>query len=101
MAAELIEENFDIPDEGVLRELKTFIINERGKPEAAPGHHDDHVLAAAIALYNIDSATTYKLPKKKKITNRMLHKNPSMLCPDGFMRVPLNALRKNYKRLRP
>ena len=101
LAAELIEENLDIPDEDVLREMKTFIINDRGKPEAAPGHHDDHVLAAAIALYNIDSATTYKLPKKKKITNRMLHKNPSMLCPDGFMRVPLNALKKNYKRLRP
>ena len=101
MAAELIEENFDIPDSEVLREMKTFVINDRGKPEAAPGHHDDHVLAAAIALYNIDSASEYKLPKKKKITNRMLHKNPSLLCPDGFMRVPLNALRKNYKRLRP
>lgn len=101
MAAELIDENFDIPDKGVLKELKTFIVNERGKPEAAPGHHDDHVLAAAIALYNIDSASKYQLPKKKKITNRMLHKNPSLLCPDGFMRVPLNALKKNHKRLRP
>ena len=36
MAAELIDENFDIPDKGVLKELKTFIVNERGKPEAAP-----------------------------------------------------------------
>jgi uncharacterized protein YehS (DUF1456 family) len=101
MAAELIDENFDIPDIDVLKELKTFIINDRGKPEAAPGHHDDHVLAAAIAIYNIDQASKYQLPKKKKITNRMLHKNPSLLCPDGFMRVPLSSLKKNHKRLRP
>jgi len=101
MASELIDENFDIPDIDVLKELKTFIINDRGKPEAAPGHHDDHVLAAAIAIYNIDQASKYQLPKKKKITNRMLHKNPSLLCPDGFMRVPLSSLKKNHKRLRP
>jgi hypothetical protein len=101
MAAELLEENFDIPDIDVLKEMKTFVINDKGKPEAAPGHHDDHVLAAAIALYNIDSASTFKAPKKKKITNRMLHKNPGLMCPDGFMRVPLGAIKKNYKRLMP
>lgn len=101
MAAELLEENFDIPDIDVLKEMKTFVINDKGKPQAAPGHHDDHVLAAAIALYNIDSASTYKAPKKKKITNRMLHKNPGLMCPDGFMRVPLGAIKKNYKRLMP
>jgi uncharacterized protein YehS (DUF1456 family) len=101
LASEIIEENVDIPDPDVLKEFKTFIINDRGKPEAAPGHHDDHVLAAAIALYNIDSATTYKTPKKKKITNRMLRKNPGLMCPDGFMRVPLGAMTKNYKRLMP
>lgn len=101
MAAELLEENFDIPDIDVLKEMKTFVINDKGKPEAAPGHHDDHVLAAAIALYNIDSASKFKAPKKKKITNRMLHKNPGLMCPDGFMRVPLGAIKKNYKRLMP
>ena len=101
MAAELIEENFDIPDIDVLKEMKTFVISDKGKPQAAPGHHDDHVLAAAIALYNIDSASTFKAPKKKKITNRMLRKNPGLMCPDGFMRVPLGAIKKNYKRLMP
>ena len=101
MAAELIEENFDIPDIDVLKEMKTFVISDKGKPQAAPGHHDDHVLAAAIALYNIDSASTFKAPKKKKITNRMLRKNPGLMCPDGFMRVPLGSLKKNYKRLMP
>ena len=101
MAAQLVEENFDIPDVDVLKEMKTFVIDERGKPTAAPGHHDDHVLAAAIALYNIDSASAYKTPRKKQITNRMLRKNPALMCPDGFMRVPLGAIKKNYKRLRP
>ena len=101
LASEIIEENLDIPDEGVLREFKTFIISNKGKPEAAPGHHDDHVLAAAIALYNIDHASTFRTPKKKKITNRMLHKNPSLLCPDGFMRKPLSEMKRRYKRLRP
>ena len=86
-----MEHNLDIPDADGMRELITFVVNDRGKPEAAPGHHDDHVLAAALAVYNIDSATKFKLPRKKKITNRMLRKNPSMLCPDGFMRVPLNT----------
>lgn len=99
MAAELMEGNFDIPDPDVLHEMKVFVINDRGKPEAAPGHHDDHVLAAAIALYNIDRASTYTLPRKKKITTRMLRKNPGLMCPDGFMRLPLGRM-KSYKRLK-
>jgi hypothetical protein len=99
MAAELMERNFDIPDEGILKEMKVFVINDKGKPEAAPGHHDDHVLAAALCLYNMESATSYKGHKKKKLTTRMLRKNPSLMCPDGFMRVPLGK-NSNYKRLR-
>tara|TARA_Y100001968_G_C19430300_1_gene756622 strand:- start:447 stop:2198 length:1752 start_codon:yes stop_codon:yes gene_type:complete len=98
MAAELMEGNFDIPDKDVLHEMKVFVVNDKGKPEAAPGHHDDHVLAAAIALYNLDLASTYRLPKKRKITNRMLRKNPGLMCPDGFMRLPL-GLMKAHKRL--
>ena len=97
MAAELMEGNFDIPDEEILSEMKVFVINDRGKPEAAPGHHDDHVLAAAIALYNLRLASTFKGPKKKNITTRMLRKNPSLMCPDGFMRVPLGTLLKNKR----
>ena len=85
--------------------MRTFVVNDKGKPEAAPGHHDDHVLAAAIALYNMDAASKYKGFKKKTISNAMLRKNPALLCPDGFMRVPLNQMVKqrkssrNYKRL--
>ena len=95
MAAELMDRNFDIPDPDVLHEMKVFVISDKGKPQAAPGHHDDHVLAAALCLYNMESATTFRSPKKKKITNRMLRKNPSFMCPDGFVR----AHPSNYKRL--
>ena len=97
LATEIVEKNIDIPDYDVIKEFKTFVVNDRGKPEAAPGHHDDHVLAAAIAVYNIDSATKFKLPRKKTITNKMLRKNPGLLCPDGFMRVPLNTFLKNKR----
>jgi hypothetical protein len=30
----------------------------------------------------------------------MLRKNPSLLCPDGFMRTPLKEFKNKYKRLR-
>ena len=105
LAAELLDENIDIPSLDVIKEMKTFVINDKGKPEAAPGHHDDHVLAAAIALYNIEGATRYKPFKKKRLSNAMLRKNPSLMCPDGYLRVPLSELmnrsgkRSNYKRL--
>ena len=106
LASEILEENLDIPSEEVLKEMRVFVVNEKGKPEAAPGHHDDHVLASAIALYNIDAASKFKGFKKTRISNEMLRKNPSLLCPDGFLRVPLNQYvngkkktKSNYKRL--
>lgn len=101
MASELMEGNYDIPDLDVLHEMKVFVVNDKGKPQAAPGHHDDHVLAAAIALYNLDLASSYKLPKKTKITNRMLRKNPGLMCPDGFLRQPLGSIKRTHKRLVP
>ena len=100
LASEIMEGNVDIPDLGVVKELKVFVVNDKGKPEAAPGHHDDHVLAAAIGLYNMETASKYRIPKKSEITNRMLRKNPSLLCPDGFMRVPLGEIKKRRKGLR-
>jgi hypothetical protein len=100
MSAEILNRNVDIPDLGVLKELRVFVVNDRGKPEAAPGHHDDHVLAAAIALYNMDQASKFREPKRTELTVRMLRKNPSLLCPDGFMRTPLKEFKNKYKRLR-
>jgi hypothetical protein len=91
LATQIVDGNVDIPAIGVLKEMRVFVVNDKGKPEAAPGHHDDHVLAVAIALYNMGSATTFRKTRKSKLTNRMLRKNPSLMCPDGFMRVPLSS----------
>jgi len=35
----------------LLRELRTFIRNDADRAEAAPGEHDDTVMAMGIALY--------------------------------------------------
>lgn len=35
-------------DAAIMKQLRTFVINERGKAEAARGSHDDHVLAGMI-----------------------------------------------------
>lgn len=36
------------PDLAILGELRTFVVNVKGKAEAAKGAHDDHVITAAI-----------------------------------------------------
>ena len=92
MATLVLEERLDIPSEKVIEEMKTFVTNSSGKPEAAPGHHDDHVLAAAIALYNLDASTTNKV-RVRKINRRKMLKDPTYLCPDGWSRQPLGKLR--------
>lgn len=92
MATLVLEERLDIPSEKVIDEMKTFVTNSSGKPEAAPGHHDDHVLAAAIALYNLDASTTNKV-RVRKINRRKMLKDPTYLCPDGWSRQPLGKLR--------
>lgn len=46
-------------------EYKTFIRNSKGKSEAASGHHDDDVMADAIAWECLPSATPYQLEQVK------------------------------------
>lgn len=40
-----------INDKNTLREMLTFVKNEKGRPEAMRGSHDDHVMGLAIAYY--------------------------------------------------
>jgi phage terminase large subunit len=91
LATALLEDEIEIYSEDVLKEMKTFVVNDKGKPTAAPGHHDDHVLAAAIALYNIDAAVSYK-EKRRKISQKKILKDPTYLCPDGWSRKQLGEL---------
>lgn len=92
LAKEILDENLDIPSEAVVRELQTFVVNKKGKPEAAAGFHDDHVLAAAISVFNISSASSMRKPKRKAINPMRVKNDPTYLCPDGWSR---NARRVN------
>ena len=48
----IVRESVDLlNDPDTLKEMLTFIKNERGRPEAQQGEHDDHVMALAIAYY--------------------------------------------------
>lgn len=48
----LVKENVEkIRDKKTINEMMTFVIDDKGKPTAMVGEHDDRVLALAIALY--------------------------------------------------
>jgi hypothetical protein len=43
-----------INDERMKTEMNTFVYNDRGKPSASPGKHDDMIFAHALALMGLD-----------------------------------------------
>ena len=57
----------------IIQELKDYISTESGKTEAAPGCHDDTVMAMAIALETLrthyDKLTMNKVPWSQKEGN--------------------------------
>ena len=87
LAVEIIEENIDIPDENVLKEFKTFIINDRVSPRLLPGIMMIMFWPRRLHCITL-TVQRHSRPRKRRKYNRMLHKNPSMMCPDGFMRAP-------------
>ena len=49
---EIVHNNTDvIQDKETLREMLTFIVNDKGRAEAEEGYHDDLVMALAISYY--------------------------------------------------
>ena len=49
---EIVHDNIDvIQDKETLREMLTFIVNDKGRAEAGEGYHDDLVMALAISYY--------------------------------------------------
>ncbi len=48
-----------INDKKTLEQMLTFVRNERGKPEAQAGAHDDHVMALGIAHYTRHQQKVY------------------------------------------
>lgn len=57
---EIVLDSIDvIQDKETLREMLTFIVNEKGKAEAETGYHDDLTMGLAIS-YNIREQQTFK-----------------------------------------
>ena len=72
----IVRENIDfIFDTGTLLEMLTFVRNEKGRPEAQEGSHDDLIMALAIAYYisvqQKDVAATEDAISKVKWTDDM------------------------------
>ena len=58
---QIVKEEIDkIVDIDTLEEMLVFIKNEKGRPEAEQGEHDDLVMALAIVYY-IRSQQTFKM----------------------------------------
>lgn len=61
----LREESVSIWCPHLIAELRTFVRNlKKGRVEAAQGSHDDDVMALAIGMYLIDSASLYEEPPR-------------------------------------
>lgn len=59
--------------------MLTFVVNERGRPEAMAGEHDDRVMALAIAHYSRGQQSFYgkmdsKPARKKLIQSRRMRR---------------------------
>lgn len=64
---EYISREWLIPsDETLKAEMNTFVFNKSGKPEADSGHHDDMVIATALALIAMNQVEVVREIKKKK-----------------------------------
>lgn len=53
------QEGVEVPCPNIIEELRYFVVNKKGRAEAAPGKHDDDVLALAIGLACEGAATEY------------------------------------------
>jgi phage terminase large subunit len=67
MLQKIVAENvYLIQDRYTLEEMLTFTRNERGRPEAEDGAHDDLVMALAIAYYCRGQQTRKPVPPPKQ-----------------------------------
>lgn len=81
------ERNADIHFKEVVDQFQTFVVTDGGKSEAMPGKHDDSVLQCAIGLYNIGSATEYRMARVRPVDLMRLSRDPRYMAPEGFRRV--------------
>lgn len=67
LACAIRERAIDVSCLHTIGEYKMFITNAKGKAEAAPGAHDDDVMADAMAWECMPSATEYRVHKAKVV----------------------------------
>lgn len=71
----LVKENIElINDKETLEEMLVFVKNERGRPEAQAGYHDDLVMGKAITLY-IRPQQSMKVKTKAQIIEDNMYKD--------------------------
>lgn len=80
------DEQIDLSDLVVQQEFETFIVNKHGQSEAMPGKKDDCVMGAALALYNIGSATEFRPQFVSSIDLMRLARDPRYMAPNGWKR---------------
>lgn len=74
----------DVPDELFWTECLSFVIDpKKGRPEAMEGQHDDCVMSAAIAIYNMGCASRMDMPVRRRVTEEQLLRRGGMVLPDG------------------
>lgn len=67
---EIVHDNIDvIQDIETLREMLTFIVNDKGRAEAEEGHHDDLVMGLAISYYIRNQQRFTKFDREPKYDN--------------------------------
>jgi hypothetical protein len=86
LAPAIRQQDFIVYGPEILLEYKSFIITDTGEAKAAPGKHDDHVMASAIGFYNLGAATEYRLGRMEAMDHRRLANDPRYMSPDGFTR---------------
>lgn len=86
-AAALRERMVEVPCLHSINEYKLFIVTQKGRAEAAPGAHDDDVLADAMAWECLPSATEYQ-------EQRASNADPPDRGPGGWRSV--NAVKRGW-----
>lgn len=82
-----------INDITTLEEMLTFVVNERGKPEAMEGYHDDCIMAYGIALYAQDQQVDEIKPPAEKLEGYYTEAELEDL---GYSRWEIEQYKKGY-----
>lgn len=60
MQMETLQERWICGFKGILHQMSVFVVNKKGRPEAAPGEHDDNVMGPAVGLFNLRHGTVFR-----------------------------------------